>query len=460
MLPGRHSCSEVDMKVPRRLMKLVLREDAKARRMGELSHPVRMTYRYTTLIPKRNGEVRFVVFAVRLSKDYRQPICTMDTDRDSVALRNVGFHGMAGWKVYWDEEECEFFGANSWYGATRFGEWSTDLRWKFRAGYCFPLEKVLNVEVLAQTRYRYHGWSRGNGIGLYDYLRLYREYPRVELLAKAGLWSVCNFGTLRRLVKNKALMEFIRTHRTEIEVDRYGINEINIAMRLGCTLEEARSRLSISLNLSRYGVVRHASTDEMADWIIRLQKSRKMGEIQAIQEYARYVRYAQEAGYDVAVRSVALPPIKGFADRLERIEREAARAERLKKRRESYAARKRRERARQTIKAIVGKFDGAPIKGFVVAIPTTQKALVELGKAMHNCVGDGRYAAKIRDGNSVIVALTSSGRSIVCIELDMVRGVVAQCYGQRNTVPPAGAQPAAEQLLARIKMEIKWRKAA
>ena len=447
-------------------MKLVLREDAKVRRMGEVKRPVRMTYRYTTLIPKRNGEVRFVVFAVRLSKDYRQmiqPICTMDTDRDSVALRNVGFHGLAGWIVYWNEEDCEWGSMSSWYGVVRFGEWTDSFTWKMGVGFVFPYAPVLNIEALEGTRYRYHGWQSGCRVGLYDYLRLYRRWPKVELLAKAGLWSIVNTSTMRRLGKNKTLMAFVRAHLAEIAEDGYGITEIDIAMRRGCTLKKSRLRRQTALYMRQYGIRHPMGVDRAVDWLLRAARARNRKSpfvLGVVQEYARYLSYSEEAGYDLTSRHVLFPAVKGFPERLERVEREAAKEALRKKRRESYAARKRRERAKETMKAIVEKFSGATVRGFVVAVPVTQKSLKALGDVMSNCVGDGRYAIRIKDGQSVIIALAAKGKSVACIELDMVRGVVAQCYGPRNTVPPEKAKIAAEDLLKGIKETIKWRKAA
>ena len=77
--------------------------------------------------------------------------------------------------------------------------------------------------------------------------------------------------------------------------------------------------------------------------------------------------------------------------------------------------------------------------GFRILIPRRTKDLIIEGKRLHNCLGDGHYAAKMARGETLLAFVRRAQKpseSFVAVEWSPDQKRVLQCYGSRNEKPP------------------------
>lgn len=81
----------------------------------------------------------------------------------------------------------------------------------------------------------------------------------------------------------------------------------------------------------------------------------------------------------------------------------------------------RKERDKNIPLAANGTLEGH-VAGYDFITPKTSHELIDLGEALHNCVGG--YKKRVAEGKCAIVAAVKNGRPIVCIEIQ--RGLIVQ----------------------------------
>lgn len=439
--------------------------------------PARKTLRYNYIIANRprgtaRPDVTVVHVAVRLNGAY-QPV-VKDVGRwhiktGKLELRDIDFHGIGGWIVEWEKED--------WAGkrtARRAGDfagkrvhtnWWDGGKWKFNQGLTFPWHETINPEALKGTKYEWCQYADSTPCkaGLVDWLMLYNMEPKIELLAKAGMYAlICPAGI--KAMKVRRLRDWCMAHREEVtRVNglRSTVTDLLYAARHGVTVKAAASRRLFVEEARRFigGGPWRINYDRLRKALVKW----KVG----MDEYSRYLEYAHDAGLDLRNEGTLYPPTKGgreaFMGRLERLEAELAR---LKK---NAKARARRQLAK-TMKlraAEIAAFQASVERskvlkgcGYAIALAKSQDELLAEGKKMHNCVGTGLYGRGIIDGDRLIVMLKKpAGRgyeSFCDIEIDRKTWLVKQCYLKRNERAPDEVRELARKIAAFLKAA--WRR--
>lgn len=437
------------MSLTRKQVAEIVRFDA-MRRTGTGTRPPRATRRYNYIVPDRTKDARrrdvtVVHVAVRLDADLRPVV--KDVARWHIAtgrleLRDIDWRGMAGWVVDW--------------GAP--GRWRNGGTWTFGEGLSFPNHATVNVEALKGTRYAYCQYSDKARCkaGLVSWLFLYRQEPKVELLARAGLHSlICPAGIAA--LKSRRIRDWVTAHAAEIAGRRCKARDVLYAARHGLTINEAVKWFELAATVRRWLAV---------DWakprldFERIAKALPKWGVDAA-EYARYLNHAHAAGRDFRNEGTLYPPTAGgraaFMARLEALERAEAR-----KRRAQAAARRKRLAEMMEVRAAeleafqrsldrVRTLKGC---GYVLVLAKTQKELLAEGKRMHNCVGCGTYGEAIVNGNALIVMLRGAdGKSYCDIEISRRNWKVRQCYLKRNEPAPPEVRALADRIAAALKAE-------
>ena len=348
--------------------------------------------------------------------------------------------------------------------------WSSGGKWKFNAGLTFPFHETINPDALKGTRYEWCQYADGKSCkaGLVDWLMMYRQEPKIELLAKAGLYSlICPAGI--KALNSKRILDWIIAHREEIADGCYNHKEITYAAIHGVTLKYAVKRqnlISEIISRMRYWNDRvkvkldyDRLMKALAKWHVR------------IEEYLRYLEYAIKCGLDLRNDGTAYPPTKGgreaFMDRLEDMEARARKKARAEIRAKRAAERAEEKWIRDTMKTRIKELKAfqESLKrtdilkgcGYTIVLAKTQDELLAEGRKMGNCVGCGTYGRAVVKGESLIVMLklpkSRRSESYCDIEIDRKGWKVRQCYLKRNETAPEEVRELANRIAAWFKEE-------
>ena len=110
-----------------------------------------------------------------------------------IQVSHCGYHGIAGWTVDWawkDLHRRKNEPETPWRRARFLAGVTDEYTYKYgNYGLCRTRDSTINPEALQETRYKYCQYSDDAPCctGLMEWLSLYRDEPKVELLAKAGL---------------------------------------------------------------------------------------------------------------------------------------------------------------------------------------------------------------------------------------------------------------------------------
>ncbi len=139
-----------------------------------MKHPPRKTLRYNYIVPDRvrnskrttasgkpvRPDVTVVHVAVRLDGNYRPVV--KDVARWSIKsgkceLRDIDYHGIAGWIVEWQRADWEGKKKDSKRTTARLGApvwtgWADGGKWRFNLGLTFPWHETVNPEALIGTK--------------------------------------------------------------------------------------------------------------------------------------------------------------------------------------------------------------------------------------------------------------------------------------------------------------------
>ena len=454
--------------------------------------PTRKTLRYNYIVRGkwtkdfRKREVRVFHVAVRLNRSFCpvvKVVATYSPVTNKVQVRDMGYHQLGGWIVYWDRKDYENKAIRAWICLSGLGDWF-DHPCKWGDGLKFPWHETVNPEALEGTRYQWCQYRDGLGTGLCDWLWLYREEPHIENLAKMGLYDfITPFAT--NALKDKRVFRWVLDHAGELKKS-CSVKAAVWAAKHGKELKDARRHFELVEEIKQrwrggysayygYGCPAHANLKIRFDYE-RIDKLLKKLHVK-IEEYVRYLSECSRAGLDLRNEGTLYPPTKGgrkaFVDRIEALEAENERRERAERRRR---AREDRERARvekenekrwiaETMKergpeleAFQKSIDRTKTLtgcGYKIVLAKTQEELLKEGKRMGNCVGCGTYGRGIVAGDRLIVILNARGKGSAehrfDVEIDRKSWKVRQCYGPHNSKAPDEVRELAMRIAESLK---------
>ena len=449
--------------------------------------PTRKTLRYNYIVrgkwtkDSRKREVRVFHVAVRLNREFCpvvKVVATYDPRTNKVQFRDMGYHRLGGWIVYWDRKDYENKAIRAWICPSALDEWD-DYPCKWGDGLKFPWHETVNPQALEGTRYQWCQYRDGLGTGLCDWLQLYREEPHIENLAKMGLYDfITPFAT--KALKDNRVFRWVLEHADELK-KRCSVKAAIWAAKSGKSLADGNRHFELVESM-KHAFGWHGRPDGLRLDYERVEKLLTKWHVR-VEDYGRYLCECQRAGLDLRNDGTLYPPTKGghdaFVARTEALEREGDRRERNARRRaarlHSKTERERKERLAKLaaerapeISAFQESIDRTKTLsgcGYKLVLAKTQAELLKEGKRMHNCVGCGTYGEGIVLGNTLI--LTMQGRdekARFCVEIDRKSWKVRQCYGRHNSAASDEVRDlairVAESLKAKAAEMRKKRKAA
>lgn len=363
-------------------------------------------------------------------------IIRASVDDPFVYVRDVAFHGMAGYCVDWHREGC---------GPQR--PWDYRGKWESaaysRTSGMWKLDRpVINPQVLQQsTRFRYCAWTPECG-DILDYLKVYAKHPRIELLAKSGVGKFgCRISFVKQLESDKSLARFFMAHLDEIKRLGYGCDVIRSAFRRGLSLQESDRRIGDRRHFRPFRLPESVDASKALAYCQR----KPGGEYR----FCEYLRNCVKLGLDLSDTKVSFP--RDFEHRSHVI---ADRIAEMKRREDIELAKKLDAQIQAVAKRFV-RLERA--RAFRVLLPRKTSDLVREGKRLRNCLGDGHYAAKMARGETIVAFVRrklNPSVSFVAAEFCPADGRVLQCYASKNQKPPKPVIDFVNQYFA------KWGKAA
>ena len=341
-----------------------------------------------------------------------------------------------------------------------WSRWCDGGKWKYNQGLTFPWHETINPDALKGTKYEWcqYADSTPNRAGLVDWLMMYNLEPKIELLAKAGMYAlICPAGI--KALKDRRVRDWVMAHREEVvraSDCRDSIVDIVYAARHGVSVRAAQNRRRFVEEARRY--------IGGGPWRIdydRLRKTLRKWGIW-LDEYSRYLEYAHDAGLDLRNEGTLYPPTRGgrkaFMDRLERLEADLARLKKnakAKARRDLAKMMKLRADEIAAFQESVARTKVLKDCGYAIVLAKSQEELLTEGKKMHNCVGCGLYGKGIVEGDRLIVMLkkpNGKGYESFCdIEIDRKTWVVKQCYLKKNEQAPEEVRELARKIAHWLK---------
>ena len=447
--------------------------------------PTRKTLRYNYIVPDRSKgterpDVTVVHVAVRLNRAYRQVVKEVGRwhiKTGKLELRDINYHVLGGWIVEWQNEDWAGGGKRKGktpkrgrkrrseteplIGKPVEREWWSCEKWKFNVGLTFPFHETINLDALKGTRYEYCQYADNTPCkaGLVDWLMMYRQEPKVELLAKAGLYNLICPGGINAL-KDRRIRDWIIAHREGL--GNPDAADLIYAARNNVTVEYAEKRRCLVYDIRFRMRYWNDSAKVRLDYD-RLLKDLPKWHVK-VEEYMRYLKYANEGGLDLRNEGTAYPPTKGgrkaFMARLERLEADLARLKKNKRAKERRQLAKMMKFRAAEIAAFQESLERTKVIkdcGYAIVLAKSQEELLAEGKKMHNCVGNGMYGTGIVEGDRLIVMLKKpNGRgyeSFCDIEIDRKTWLVRQCYLKRNERAPEAIYKLAKQIATWLKAQ-------
>jgi len=396
-------------------------------------HTPNRTRFYKYLLPEGNDmEVHTV--AVKSRKD--GTVCIKEVIRASVdehwmLVKDVAFRQMAGYLVDWSPEKM---GPEPEYWSYR-GVWHDEL-YDRSTGMWKLARPVVNPEALLQhERFKWCAWHDGCG-DILDYLKLYVEQPRIEMLAKAGAgrFAACA-GLVRSMAKDKCLTRFLMANLPYIKRFEYGVDVIRLAYKRGIPLHEAQSRIYDRRQFRSCHLPPAVDATRALEYI----KSNECG----LWDYCHYLRNCQKLRLDITDTKNLFP--KQFKRRERIVQDQVHEVERRAN--AELAQKQDAEIAKMAARfARLEKSRGL----FRVKLPRRAAELVREGEKLHHCVGSMGYAAKMARGETIIAFVRMAqnpNKPFFTMEWNPKENRLLQLYGNKHAAPTKPVQNFVNRLL-------------
>ena len=376
---------------------------------------------FLKILITQNADLEERTIALKSRKDGRvvvKEVIRASVNSKSVWIKDVAFSYMGGWCVDWSPEKVGQKHNWSYEGKWGREKYSlTNNNWKIA---CPTLNEKA---VLAHPRFKYSGYNPMCGWTI-AYLKRYVDNPKLELLSKLGLGRLSNRDKfVERLGKNKAMINFLIQHRAEIEARTCGVDIIQMAFKKGITLTEAQRRIENRRLLKSLGMPEGVDHDKVRAYLDRTELTWT--------QYSMYLSACQQLGMDLNDTKVSFP--MDFNARWVVIHD----MQMEQKRQKDKALAKSQDGG---IRKVINKFKSLEKireDGLMIVLPRKTEDLVQEGKWLVNCLGDGHYAGKMARGETLI-AFIRLVKTVpyVAVEYDIQTKRICQCYAAKNQRPP------------------------
>lgn len=434
--------------IPKYMLALIKREDKK-----HYKEPAGKT-RYYSYLTKNNSELTCVTVAVKhnFKKWYCKQVVVHGVHSDDCFVKDIAFHYIAGYITGWHIE-----------GASKHKKEFEDGVWYSVEDKYFNLDApIINVNYLEKfPEYKYSQVENYDGRNILYYLRLYEQYPQMELLMKFGLKDFVMHKTiLNKTIKDKTFAKWLIRHREEIVSYKYDLyaNALIRAYNKNTSIQEAQKYLNFKNSLIREyrlkAVGKLFKGDKAIEQLISYLKAKDID----VYTYADYIYACNYLNIDLLEKKNLIPhDFKHWHD--ERIEQkrilenerhrkwviEQAKLQ-AKWERQRKADELKHQRELNSLEAnflkVAKRFAKLQIceqQDYIIVIAKSPAELIVEGQQLNHCVGGENYRLRMSKAESLIFFVRETAKPdkpFVTIEYSPKKQKVLQCYGY-NDIPPA-----------------------
>lgn len=365
------------------------------------------------------------VFAFRRLKNKPlelREVIRMCPEQEGMVQRDMYLTAMAGWRVCFKPSKRS---SESWYGYNYYSVDESDFGHWYWTDKCGIWYKILNYDVVEDTKYKYSGYQEKLHMDPINYWRLWMEEPAVEYFGKAGITP-----SKTLIQKAKKDRNFITWMRRFGNIDDFRPQAIIYAYNHRMGLNEANDKL-------------YEQNSAIA-WARGYFKGSDYGF--TTKEMRKIYKYAQESGASASAYRDYLEALRGLrmdlTDTKNIYPKDFRRMHDL--RINQWDSKKSAARNKDFKKA-VKKYKPYECQGekFVIIIPNKVEDLKREGRELSHCVGQMGYEKKMIKGDSFIAFLRKAeepDKPYVTIEYGMKDMKVLQCYGAHDSRPAKEVQ--------------------
>ena len=352
--------------------------------------------------------------------------------------KQVAVHGLNSDKCFVKDMEycyCASMGFRfGWYeeGLQKCENW-------YERGWCWaddkyydPYAELINPDFIDRLpEFKFSAYKLYQGCDIFKYLRLYRQYPQLEMLMKLGFSSIAMSTTiLKRCGTDKAFCKWLISNKALLQGRHYYIDVIVRAYRTKKSLEQLQSYKESKLRLIHDSsltpikeLFKGKDLERFFDYIAKQQTNPNT--------YLDYLKACRHLGLDMTEEKNRFPhDFKRWHD----IRTDEYRSEKAKRDEEN------RKQFYDNFRAVAEKYGALEFDkiGFVCIIAKSPKELVEEGRLLHHCVGGMGYDQKFVDEKTLIFFIRtkeSPETPLVTVEYSIKEKKVLQCYGDHDTKP-------------------------
>lgn len=412
------------------------------------------TTRYYSYFTQNDGELVCVSVAVKecnKQRHYKQ-VVVHGLRSTYCFIKDIVFHYLAGYMTGWYDEGI----------SKGQKEWEDGLWGDYHGNYFHLDAPVVNADYIKKfPEYKYSQIENYHERNPLQYLRLYEEYPQIELLMKFGLQDyVMRKSILNKTSKDKSFGKWLIKHSKEITSCRLEIhaNTLIRAYNKKTDIIETQKYINFKNHLKRdYHLIPVGKLFKGDKAVKRLISYLRAKDID-INTYADYIHACNYLHIDLTEEKNLLPhDFKRWHD--ERLEQERILREekhrlwiieekkrQAKRDREIKAAALKRQKELNELEAkflkVVKRFtrlQNCKQNDYLIVIAKSPAELIIEGQQLKHCVGGERYRLKMSKAESLIFfvrEIANPDKPFVTVEYSPKRREVLQCYGY-NDIPPA-----------------------
>ena len=383
----------------------------------------------------KTGEVVKVTVAVKTLKSTKKLMMKQVAVRNLAGqafARDMEFTYIGGYSVCWDYNS-DWVAVDDQY----FNPWAYQI--------CLGR--------LADTLYKYSGYKEcaEQGIDVLEYLKIWNEYPKVELLMKAGLgWLAMKKSVVKKCEADKAFSVFIRENINYLKSDRPRISTILSAykrkmpiqkMELICEFLQSKENVPYLKDIIT--VIPQNEYEKFIDYIVRNNINKA--------SYSDYAHACIGLGVDMLDTKNKYP--KDF---------EYWHSMRINQ----YYAKTKTNIVVEGMLDVFCKYKNLQYTGaYSVFIAKNRSDLENEGGHLHHCVGRMDYDVRMIKEQSLIFFVRENENPavpFVTLEYSLESKKVIQCYGDHDSKPSQDVldfvynkwQPYAKRKLSAIRRAV------
>lgn len=392
------------------------------------------------LYKPQDGHVRFYAYLALWSKELVKVTVAVKNHKKKWYCKQVAVHGIDSADcVVRDMEYNSYLTMGYSIGWHDMGiqprkKWFEDSNWYKAQDKAYdPWAYIVNAEFVTKVpEFRYSAYEIYQGYDVLQYLRLYRQYPQIELLMKLGFMRIAKSKMILKLTaKDKKFCKWLIRNKEQILGSHCYIDVIIRAYRTGKDIKSLQAYRQAKLALR---------TDSHREEIKELFKGKDLERFfdyiakqnTNINSYCDYIKACKHLGLNLVQEKNLLPhDFKRWHDiRTDEYATQKALEDEIK-RKELYE--KFAEIAQKYI-----PLEHAKKSAFVCIIAKSPTDLIREGEILHHCVGRMNYDQKFVREESLIFFIRDKFNPdipLVTLEYSVKNKKILQCYGDHDTKP-------------------------